>query len=140
MGADGKEPIDGPLITSRYVIDETRRVVRLAGPFPAELEDWCATLDAVFADPVYAPGCGFLSDRRGVTVLPPDAYILDAVQYLQAHRSQLTGCRWAFVTDTPAMDAWTRAVSLIAGSVGIRFGRFREIDAAWQWLKEDVPR
>jgi hypothetical protein len=120
-------------MTSHYTIDSTRRAVRLMGTIPAALEDWCATLDAVFADPAYAPGYNFLSDRRGTRVPPPDAYVLDGVQYLQAHRSQFQGCRWALVIDSEALGAWGRVVTILGESAGIRIAVFGELDDAWRW-------
>jgi hypothetical protein len=123
-----------------YTIDTTHQVVHLAGPIPAALKDWCATLDAVFEDPVYTPGYGFLSDRRGATMPPPDAYILDAIRYLQTHRPQLQGCHWALVTDSEAMDAWAHAVVLLGWSSGIRFRVFHEVQAAERWLMEEAAR
>ena len=120
----------------QYAIHASHQVVCLSGPVPAALEDWCATLDTVFMDPTYTPGFDFLSDRRGSTVLPSDAYVLDAIRYLQAHRPQLDDCRWALVTDSDPIDGWARLAALIGGSVGLRFGVFEQIDAAWHWLRK----
>jgi hypothetical protein len=118
---------------SHYSIDPAHRAVRLVGTIPGALEDWCATLDAVFADPAYSPGYNFLSDRRGTRAPPPDAYVLDGVKYLQDHRSRLQGCRWAVVIDSEALDAWGRVVTILGDTVGIRIAVFSELDDAWRW-------
>jgi len=128
-------------MASHYTIDATHQTVRLMGPIPAALEDWCATLDAVLADPAYSPGYNFLSDRRGTRAPPSDAYVLDGIQYLQDHRSQFEGCRWAIVIDSAGLDAWGRVVTILGGSVGIRIAVFTEMDEALRWTTgEEVAR
>ena len=80
-----------------FSLDVHARIVRLDYARAVSIDQFRVTMDAVFRDPAYRPGLGFLVDRRNAE--PPTAeYIEGAITFALENQEQLRDARWAVVT------------------------------------------
>lgn len=130
-----------PPMGINYAIDAEARLVRLDYVGATTADEFAATLTAIFRSTSYRPGFGFLSDRRNVEP-PTKAYIEHALSFMEAHREQVAGGRWAVVVSTPASYGMGRMGQNIAE--GRRSPTpvqvFRGIDEAEAWLNATAPK
>jgi CheY-like chemotaxis protein len=88
---------------------------------------------AIFADPAYRPGFGFLIDRRAA--VPPESDdVRRMVGFIGRHRPQISGSRWAFVTSGPADYGMARMVQALASDHPTTLLIFETPAAALAWL------
>jgi len=120
-----------------YSIDPEARIVRLTHLGETPIEDYEATLTAIFRSPSYRPGFGFLVDRRRFGT-PPTTFVLRLIAFMTSQREALAGARWAVVAPSPAGYGLGRMGQMLAETAGgfITVRVFREIDEAERWLQE----
>ena len=81
----------------KYSIEEDARLVRLTYSGLVALDEWVASIKAVFEDPVYKPGFRFLIDWR--LALTPDAdFVKRAAAHARQHKREISGSRLAMVS------------------------------------------
>jgi hypothetical protein len=120
-----------------YSIDAEGRIVRLSYVGEATLEEFQATMIAIFRSTLYRPGFGFLSDRRDS---PPatTAYLEGGVAFIELHQEKLIGARWATVVSSPVNFGLSRmAQNLLEAKE--RFPTlevFTDIHQAELWLRK----
>ena len=115
-----------------YEIDENLRQVRVTYLEQPSFEEWARTMKAILADDRYAPGFGFLMDRRSIEKPASTAYMQRLVQFVDLHRPQSGAARWALVVGDVASYGMARMAEGLDASETIR--AFREIESARSWL------
>lgn len=119
-----------------YSIDAEMGIVRLTHVGESPVEEYKATLTAIFRSPLYKPGFGFLVDRRTFDN-PPESFVQGFVAFLNHNRTMLAGARWAVVALTPAGHDMARVgqtLAKVADDVVI-VKAFSEIPEAEAWLR-----
>lgn len=116
-----------------HTIDAESRLVHVVYGPSFDFEAWEATMRAVFGDPAYEPGFGFMIDRRA-TVPPEPADVRRMVAFIGRHRPQISGSRWAFVTSGPADYGMARMVQALASDHPTTLRIFETPAAALAWL------
>ena len=139
MPAKGKAegvPRIGPM---EYCIDVARGVVTVVSHANPTLEEWCAALKAVFADPQFQRGFGFLSDRRAVPEPASIAWVRGAARFVSEHPDVFRGARWAALVDTPVGYGMTRVgQAYVRYQVGMVVEAFNDRQQAIEWLCEGL--
>ena len=120
----------------RSWIDAKAKIVHLEYRGEVAIDEFRTVIEAVFGDPAYRPGFGFLVDRRHT---PPaqEGYVASAVEVAFQNQPMLTGARWAVVVSNPA--------SVKAARMGIEFAHralvpqvvhvFEELEREEDWLR-----
>ncbi|HEU5171614.1 MAG TPA: hypothetical protein VFU46_13790 [Gemmatimonadales bacterium] len=121
-----------------YTIDPTAGIVWLRYGGVPDLPTWIRTMEAVFADPGYQPGLGFVIDRRGVEA-PSVEYLRGAIAFMRAHGPEILNSRWAVVADNPAMYGMGRMGQALGAELPIVVEIFPDVDAAERWLRRQAP-
>jgi hypothetical protein len=123
-----------------YSIDSEARIVRLTHVGSSAIEEYEATLTAIFRSPLYRPGFGFLVDRRGFEA-PPSSFVQQLVSFLQRNRGSVAGARWAVVASTPAGYGMARVGQMLAEAAEhvVIVDAFRSVAEAEAWLRGRPP-
>jgi hypothetical protein len=117
-----------------YRIDPRERVVHLTVTGHSTFREWESALRRVLADPAYAKGFDFLTDRRGQSNDPEPDYPLWALRFLTAHLPEMGHYRWAAVSHAEATFQAVRMFSILAEEAGIHIEAFGDYDEARRWL------
>jgi hypothetical protein len=120
--------------TVAYSLDPQARVVHLTYTGNPTIEEWTAMMLALFRERQYAPGWGFLSDRRPVPEPPDKTYIERAVVFVREHQREMAGACWATVVGGPAVDGMMRLGQELAADLPLKVGVFTDIGEAREWL------
>lgn len=127
-------PRVGPI---EYLVDGARRFVTFISHEDPSLEEWIAALEAIFADPDFQPGFGFLSDRRTVREPAASNFVQEAARYLSKRRDIFAGGRWAVLVDTPVGYGMARlGQAYISEGLCLQVEIFKDRDEAVAWLCE----
>jgi hypothetical protein len=80
-----------------FSVDGQARIVRMHYVGAVSIDHFRVAMGAVFADPGYRRGFGFLVDRRNTE--PPTAeYIEGAIAFALENQERLRDARWAVIT------------------------------------------
>lgn len=123
----------------RYTIDPGTRMVRIEYLGQPDFPEWAAMMRAIFGDPNYQPGFGFLSDRRSVAEPPTSAYIRQVSDFVIDHQEQLRGSRLAMVVGGPATFGMARMSGERISRTGIEQAVFTDPGEAMRWLVAGRP-
>ncbi|MEQ1860643.1 MAG: hypothetical protein ABMA13_11970 [Chthoniobacteraceae bacterium] len=120
-----------------YEIDATLRLVRLNyGGIHPTISEWKATMQTIFADPRFGPGCSFLFDKRGCPAATTQ-YVKDASEFYLAHTDKLEIARWAILVSDPLSFGMSRMTEGYCGSrENVR--AFIDLAEAERWLAAGV--
>lgn len=121
----------------RYSIDKTSRIVTVHYEGKPDFDEWADTIRAVLRDPDHEPGFGFLLERRLVAEAPTAEYIRQAVHFIQAHQTELGGCRWAVAVSGNAPYGMVRMAQALAEGIPFPLQVFTDIEKAKGWLREE---
>jgi hypothetical protein len=117
-----------------YTLDPQARVVHVTYSGNPTFDEWAAMMLAIFREQQYAPGWGFLSDRRLVTEAPTKDYIVRAVAFVRSRQHELSCARWATVVSAPAANGMVRMGQTLAADLPLKTGVFTNLDEAREWL------
>ena len=117
-----------------YRVDPQERVVYLTVTGESPFDEWEGALRRVLADPAYAKGFDFLTDRRGQSGMPGPDFTLKVLRFLAAHKPEMGRYRWAAVAPWPAPFGTQRMFSILAEEVDIHASAFNDFDEARGWL------
>jgi hypothetical protein len=95
----------------RWACDSSERFARLSVTDPYTFEEWCAAVLAVLSAPVSETHHAVLIDRRGAEPLTTEA-VTRMVEFLAAHRRDLSGGRAAVVVSDETSFGMTRMLQL----------------------------
>lgn len=121
-----------------YSIDAEARIVRLDYVGETKIEDLTATLRAIFRNPDYRPGFGFLADRRNADA-PTSDDAQHVIAFMVLNRDRVVGGRWALVIGSPASHGTGRMGRTISEGGPMRVQVFQHIEDAERWLRESAP-
>ena len=118
-----------------YSIDAEARIVRLEYLGEASIEEFEATMKAIFRSPAYEPGFAFLCDRRGGDVATPD-YVRRIVAFAQLHKAQVAGSRWATVVSSTVNYGLGRMAGMLVENkdLPLQIEVFTDFETAEAWL------
>lgn len=116
-----------------YSVDSENGLAHVVYGPAFSFEAWEQAMRAIFAEPSYRPGFGFLIDRRGSEPPEPDD-VRRMVGFIGRHRSEIAGSRWAFVTSGPADYGMARMVQALASDHPTTLRIFEAPAAALAWL------
>lgn len=119
-----------------FWIDAPAKIVRLEYRGQVEVDDFTAALEAVFRDPAYRPGFGFLVDRRAAN--PPTVdYTERVLAFALLHERELRGARWALVVASAAAVDMGHFGEKLAASAALPQAAqvFRDPESAEAWLR-----
>jgi hypothetical protein len=118
----------------QYSIEEDARLVRLTCSGLVTLDEWFATIKAVFADPAYKPGLRFLVDwRLGLT--PDVDFVKRAAAHARQHRPEISGSRLAMVVSERATFGIMRLAKEQSAVLFKRGWVFTDLKEAEHWLR-----
>ena len=118
----------------RYRILPVAQLVRIDYLGQPDFAEWAAMMCAIFADPSYEPGFGFLVDRSPVVEAPSIAHIRQVSDFLVEHRVQLRGSRRAVVVSSTASYGMARMLGARIGVAGLEQAVFTDPAEALAWL------
>jgi len=127
---------DGPF---HFDVDPATQIVTLRYSEPATYERFVSTCDAVIAHPEYEAGFQILIDHRRVHRAPTVPYVESVLAYLEQHRADFLGARWAVLIDPldPAVGGMARMLAFRADlRLGIQIEVFQDEAQARIWLRE----
>ena len=116
-----------------YTIDRPERVVYLSTVGDPSFDEWRDTLLKVFADPAFATGFNFISDRRRARAPDPE-FVERQIAFIREQERAIGRCRWAAVVPDPATDEAARAVTSRAAMADVEVGFFYDLAAARRWV------
>ena len=122
-----------------YRIDAHERLVYLTITGASPFVEWEGALRRVLADPAYAKGFSFLTDRRGQTEMPLPDFTLKVLRFLAAHKPEMGRYRWAAVVPWPTSFHTRRMFSILAEEADIYVEAFNDFDEARDWLLGRPP-
>jgi hypothetical protein len=125
--------VAGDLVVN-YSLDPLARIVYIAYPSNPTYEEWAAMMEAIFQEAQYAPGWGFLADRRSLTEAPSKDFIESALRFVSSHQTELAGARWASVVSGPAAYGMVRMGQALADEL-LKVGVFTDLGEAREWLE-----
>lgn len=117
-----------------HSIDTTRGIVTLVYGSEPDFETWRAAVEAVFADPLYRPGMGFLADRRAVSQPPDRDYLRSITKYVNRQGDRVGVSRWALVVTTPEAYGGVPIGHTFLEGDSIEVAVFLDVAAAERWL------
>jgi hypothetical protein len=117
-----------------WTLDAERRLVRFVWSTPLTFQEWQAAMSDILAHPSFAPGYGFLVDRRAG--VPPRAFVTDMANFIDQHRAALERVRVALVVGDEVGFGMGRMTELATTSrnPSMTVRVFRESAEAEQWL------
>ena len=122
-------------MTATYRIEPRERIVYMSISGESSFAEWRSAWLAVFSDPAFSPGMGFLNDRSSQTNIHGTTFVKDAVGFFKEQSHKLAGCRWATVSgDNDAAYGLQRMLSLRSEGTGVTVRAFRDFEEARQWL------
>ena len=116
-----------------YTIDDSLGIVYLTYTGHPDIDEWEATMRAVFRDPSFEPGFSFIMDRRQVTTAPSTDYIKRLIAFAECHPAELGKCRTAVVVTNAASYGMARMFQGYRGDTQNTRG-FEELAEAERWL------
>jgi hypothetical protein len=116
-----------------YEVDSPRRIVRLRYEEEADLAALVSALAAIFEDPGYRRGFGFLLDRRAVPA-SSSGYLMAALSWIKQHQDEVAGSRWAVLVGDPANYGMARLGQTLGEGLPVQFEVFRDPREAEAWL------
>jgi hypothetical protein len=117
-----------------YRIDSGERIVYITTTGESNFAEWRETMLTAISDPAYRQGFNFLSDRSGETDVPDPEFTRAASQFIQQHRDEFEGVKWAAVSSNAAVYGAQRLFIALSAATGITVQAFREYEPARQWL------
>ena len=123
-----------------HSIDPTRGIVTLHYESEPDFTQWQAAMEAVFADPVFRPGMGFLADRRAVLHSPDREYLRSISKYVNRQGERVRGGRWASLVTSPEHYGGAPIGQTFIEGDSIEVAVFLDADAARRWIcREPEP-
>lgn len=122
-----------------HTIDPTRRIVTLHYAGDPDLEQWCAGVEAAFADPAFQPGMNFLADRRAIPHPPDREYLRGIMKFVNRQGARVEGTRWAVLIATPESYGMVPVGHTVMEGDSIEVGVFIDEAAAHKWLAREIP-
>jgi hypothetical protein len=118
-----------------YSVDPVNRAVRIVfqDEFPS-VEEWGQALDAILAQPGYAPGFSFLVDPSPVDPQPEAVFVRGAVESLRRNSRQVENSRWAIVAPNAVTFGMARMGQMLSDGLPVVIAIFRDVAAAEDWL------
>ena len=117
-----------------YRIDPSERIVYLTTTGETSFAEWRDAMLAALSDPLHQRGFNFLSDRSQETDVPDAEFARSAAQFIKQHADEMGECRWAAVSNIPAVYGMQRMFSIISDTIGITVMAFKDYEEARQWL------
>lgn len=117
-----------------YRIDTEERIVYLTTTGESSFAEWRDTMLSALSDPEYQRGFGFLSDRRDETDVPDPEFVRAAAQFLMQHEDEMSGGRWAAVSNQPAVYGMQRMFTILSETTGVTTAAFTDFEQARRWL------
>jgi hypothetical protein len=123
-----------------YTTDPRLRLVVVTSTRHPTLAETVATLDAIFADPAYAPGFAFLYDRRRDPAPPEPRSVQGLFDYFADRRHLIGAARCAVVLapDVAPARGTLLAVDAAVTELSTQIRLFLRMEDALRWL--GVPR
>jgi hypothetical protein len=123
-----------------YTTDARQRLVVVTSMRHPTLAETTATLDAIFADPAYAPGFAFLYDRRRDATPPEPQAVRGLFDYFARRTHLVAGARCAVVLapDVASARGTLLAVDAAVSELSTQVRLFLRMEDALRWL--GVPR
>ena len=118
----------------KWSIEPEARLVHLIYTGVVTLDDLTAAMKAVFDDPAYQPGFGFLVDRR-LALTPTTDYIEHAVAFVRRHKRNVTGSRVALVVSNSGAFGMMRLAQMLGANLVKDICVFKDLGAAESWLR-----
>jgi hypothetical protein len=119
-----------------YRIATEERIVYLTTVGESTFAEWRDAMLAVFSDPSFERGMGFLSDRRQQTGVPEPEFAREAAQFLMQHSDEMEGCRWAAISEDAAVIGVQRIFTVLADATGVTARAFGNYEEARAWLTQ----
>jgi len=121
-----------------HTVDTGRLLISLTVSGVLTTQEMLAAVDAVVS-PGDQRRYNVLSDHRGLITPATTAQLRALVSYLSRNREVFGGMRWAIVTVQPASFGMMRMLSVLAESIPIEVGVFRDSLEAERWLEASTP-
>ena len=119
-----------------YSFDHDERIIYLTTVGDSTFAEWRETMLAVLSDPSYKQGFNFLSDRRKQTGTPDPEFAREAALFLMQHSDEMEGCRWAAISEDPAIYGMQRMFAILSEKTGVTSQVFMNYEEARRWLLE----
>jgi hypothetical protein len=116
-----------------YTIDETAGLATLTYAGTPTDKEFREAMLAIFADARYRPGFSFVADRRSVEA-PTTDYVRRVTDFMNGHRTEMAGSRWATVVASLAGYGMARMGQVFAHGHPAELGIFTDLDEAVAWL------
>jgi len=117
-------------------IDAPARLVHIRYLSDPTFQQWVEAMEAIFANPAFQSGFGFLSDRRPVDQAPSTLYVREVSQFIIDHADRLRGSRLAMVVGNTATYGTARMSHAMIQSTGLEQAVFTDPAEALRWLNE----
>ena len=115
-----------------YQIDTSRRYVLVTYRRQPAIQEWSATMDTIFTDPMRDPSFGILLDRRRVASPASTEYIRKMVAGIEALNAKHGEVPWALLVSDVASFGVGRMAEQMGRSDAIR--AFLELGEAEDWI------
>jgi len=121
-----------------WFVDPGAGLVRLRYRGEPDFNVWAGVMTAIFADPAYRPGFGFVADLTESGV--PDTDHLRQVElFVRRHERQMKGSRWANVTHDIVHYGMTGVAEVFVEDLSSTIRAFTSAADAEAWASGHSP-
>jgi hypothetical protein len=117
-----------------YRIDKERRLIVATVFDEVSIAEMIDAISDSVSDPDFERGFNVLSDHTRITRVIIPEHVKRIVDHLESLSIQLSGARWAVVTESEASFGMMRMMSVLAERVPMEVQVFRNADEAGLWL------
>ncbi len=121
-----------------WFVDPDAHLVRLKYRGEPDFEVWSKVMLAIFADPAYRTGFGFVADLTE-SGLPDTAHLRQVDAFVRKHEGRLRGCRWANITNDVVHYGMTRVAEAFIDDLSWEIRAFTSAADADSWARGESP-